>query len=321
MSHRLAVIQHPPVYLDLKRSIEKAVRLIEEAAQNGAKLVIFPEAFLPGYPTWVWRLRPGNDMSLCKEIHARLLANAVDLSAGGADRLFEAAAKHSITVVCGMNEREGEHTRSTLYNTNIIIGDDGSLLNTHRKLIPTNPERMVWGPGDARGLRVVPTAAGRIGVLPCWESLMPLARYAMYADGVEIFVAPTWDCGDGWQASMRHIAREGGCWVVGCAAPVQGRDIPADLPGRAQLFPDDDEWLCSGGSVVVAPFSGPVGEPIVRESTVVYADVDLSRVAEARRSFDVAGHYMRPDVFQLQVRRGPAPPIEFLETDPTKDCD
>ena len=126
---------------------------------------------------------------------------------------------------------------------------------------------------------------------------MPLARMALYAQGIEVLVAPTWDCGDGWLASMRHIAREGGCWVIGCAAAVQGSDMPADLPGREQMFPNEDEWLCSGDSVVMAPFGGPVAGPLHRERGIVYADLDHSKVTDARRSFDVAGHYNRTDVF------------------------
>jgi nitrilase len=313
MQTRVAVVQHSPVYLDRAATLARAVELVKEAAAEGAQVVVLPEAFVPGYPTWGWRLRPGNDMGLCKEIHARLLANSVDLETDDAQPLFDVAKETGVVIVCGINEREGKFGRATLFNTVITIGPDGALLNRHRKLMPTNHERTIWGQGDASGLRVVDTPFGRIGALPCWESLMPLARMALYAEGVEIFIAPTWDCGDGWLASMRHIAREGGCWVIGSAAAVQGRDLPKDLPGREQLFPDDDEWLCNGDSVVMAPFSGPVAGPLHKERGIVYADCDLTKVTNARRSFDVAGHYNRPDVFQFQVNRKPARPADFID--------
>ena len=312
-STRVAVVQHAPVYLDRDATLARASELIAEAAKEGANLVVLPETFVSGYPTWGWRLRPGTDMGLCKELHALLVAASVDLEAGDADPLFDAARKNNVTVVCGINEREGSYGRSTIFNTVIVIGPDGTLLNRHRKLVPTNHERTTWGQGDASGLRVVATPAGRIGTLPCWESLMPLSRMALYAEGVEIMIHPTWDCGDGWLASMRHIAREGGCWVIGNAAPVQGCDMPRDMPGREQLFPDDDEWLCSGDSVVMAPFSGPVAGPLNRERGVLYADCDLSKVVDARRSFDVAGHYNRPDVFRFEVNRQAAKPARFIE--------
>jgi nitrilase len=315
-SIRAAVIQHPPVYLDLGASLARAVDLVAEAKRGGASLVAFPETYLPGYPAWIWRLRPGSDMALCKEIHARLFANSVDVEAGQLAPLCDAAREHAVTIACGINERDGRFSRSTLYNTFVTIGPDGEISNLHRKLIPTNPERMVWGFGDASGLRVVPTPVGRIGTLICWENLMPLARHVLYAEGVELYIAPTWDCGETWLASMRHIAREAGCWVLGCAAAVQARDLPVDLPDRARLYPDDEEWLCSGDSVVMAPAGGPVAGPLHRQRGIVYADCDLDRVADARRSLDPAGHYFRPDVFRLEVNRARSGPIRFDDSEP-----
>ncbi len=313
MNVRVAVVQNPPVYLDLAASLERAFECLHQAVSEGADLMVLPEAFLPGYPTWIWRLRPGSDMERCQQAHDRLLVNSVDLEAGGLDGFRDEVAKAGVTVVCGLNERDGEGSRTTLYNTVVVIGPDGQILNRHRKLIPTNPERMVWGRGDASGLRVVDTPAGRIGVLICWENYMPLARQALFSQGVEIYVAPTWDCGEGWEASMRHIAREGGCWVISSAAAVQARDLPEDFPGYGELYPEPEEWLCSGDSMVVAPFSGPVAGPLHRQKTTLYADCDLDKVAEARRSLDVAGHYARPDLFQLRVDRGRKRMVEFEE--------
>jgi nitrilase len=188
---KIAVVQTPPVLLDRNRTIEKAVNLVAEVAAEGAELVVFPETFIPGYPVWMWRLRPGADMSLTNELYGKLFENAVNLESDDLAPLQEAAKRHSVTVVCGMNEREGGLSRGTLYNTVVVIGADGQIVNRHRKLMPTNPERMVHGFGDASGLRAIDTPVGRIGTLLCWENYMPLARYALYAQGVEIYIAPT----------------------------------------------------------------------------------------------------------------------------------
>ncbi|MBT8091842.1 MAG: carbon-nitrogen hydrolase family protein, partial [Gammaproteobacteria bacterium] len=202
MSTKIAVIQKPPVLLDRQRTIERALDSIDEAVAEGASLLVFPEAYIPGYPTWIWRLRPGGDMALSADIHARLRDNSVDLGAGDLQPVQDAAAKHRVTVVLGINEVDGQFSGTTIFNTVVVIGPDGSVLNRHRKLMPTNPERMVWGMGDATGLRVVDTPAGRLGSLICWENYMPLARYALYAQNIDIYVAPTWDCGDSWLATM-----------------------------------------------------------------------------------------------------------------------
>ncbi|PIW48800.1 MAG: nitrilase, partial [Zetaproteobacteria bacterium CG12_big_fil_rev_8_21_14_0_65_54_13] len=197
-------------------------------------------------------------------------------------------------------------------NTVVTIGPDGDLLNRHRKVMPTNPERMVWGFGDASGLKVIDTPAGRLGTLICWENYMPLARYALYAQGIDIYIAPTYDCGENWLASMRHIAREGGCWVVGCGSVLRVSDIPDAFPGKAALYPDADEWINPGDSVVVPPGGSEiVAGPMRKEQGILYADIDLERVSKARRNLDVVGHYSRPDIFQLHVNSEPQSPIVF----------
>lgn len=312
MKHKIAVIQNPPVLLDLEATMARAVASIQEAARAGAQLAVFPEAFLPGYPTWIWRLKPGADMALSGEIHDRLRNNAVDVDGGALAPITEVAREHGITVICGMHEIDRRYSGSTLFNTVVVIGPDGRLLNRHRKLMPTNPERMVWGMGDASGLQVVDTPVGRIGCLICWEVYMPLARYALYAQNLEVLVAPTWDCGEGWLASLRHVAREGGCWVVSLATALHARDIPDDFPQRDRLF-GADEWICNGDAVVLEPFGGPVAGPLHQKQEVLYAEIDPERAAHARRSFDVAGHYARPDIFRLTVNRAAMPPAVFVD--------
>jgi nitrilase len=306
---KIAVVQTPPVLLDREKTIEKAVALVAEVAAEGAELVIFPETFIPGYPVWMWRLRPGADMSLTNELYGRLFDNAVNLEGDDLAPLQNAAKEYSVTVVCGMNEREGAVSRGTLFNTVVVIDADGEIVNRHRKLMPTNPERMVHGFGDASGLRVIETPVGRIGTLLCWENYMPLARYALYAQGVEIYIAPTYDSGDAWIGTMQHIAREGRCWVVNSGFVMRASDIPDDFPEKDELYPDPDAWVNPGDSLVIGPDGKTTAGPLRQEVGVVYADIDLSAVGVARRSLDVAGHYSRPDVFELRVNREAQKPI------------
>ena len=302
MSSKVAVIQHPPVLGNRVATIEKAVSLIDAAATAGANLIVLPEAFIPGYPTYIWRLRPGGDMGLSSEIHALMLENAVNLDGPHLKPLRSIAKRHQVDVLIGINEIDNSQSRTTLFNTYVHIDCDGAYANIHRKLMPTNPERMVWGFGDGQGLRVNDTPVGRVGSLICWESFMPLARMALYSQGVEIYVAPTWDSSDGWQGSMQHIAREGRCYVVNCCTSMRGSDVPADFPGCKQIF-TDDEQINSGKSSIIAPGGNIIAGPLESEVGILYADIDLAEVRNSRRSLDIAGHYNRPDIFSLQVNR------------------
>ena len=308
---KIAIIQESPVLLDREKTIDKALRLIEQAASAGAELVIFPEAYISAYPAWIWRLRPGGDWGASNELHARLLDSAVDIDAGDLTPLCDAAKKNKLTIVCGLNERDGQLSKSTLYNTAVIIGADGNILNRHRKLMPTNPERMVWGFGDGSGLKVVDTPAGRIGTLICWENYMPLARYALYSQGVEIYIAPTYDSGDGWLGTMQHIAREGRCWVISSGVALTNSDIPDDIPDKATLYPDDEEWINPGDSAVVAPGGDIVAGPMHQEKGILFAEVDSAQVARSKRDLDIIGHYSRPDIFTLSIDMQPQSPVKF----------
>jgi nitrilase len=312
MSTKVAVIQKPPVLLDRDKTIESALASIDEAAREGATLLIFPEAYIPGYPMWIWRLKPGGDMAPSSEIHARLRQNALDLSGNDLRPLQEAAAKHGVTIVMGLHEIDKRFSGTTLFNAVVVIGPDGAFLNRHRKLMPTNPERMIWGMGDATGLKVVDTPAGRLGCLICWESYMPLARYALYAQNIEIFVNPTWDYGETCQTTLRHIAKEAGCWVIGTATALQGSDIPGDFPDRDRLF-EPGEWINDGDAVVIKPTGAIAAGPLKREKGILYADIDVEAARRARRSLDVCGHYARPDVFSFSVNRKALSPVVFSD--------
>ncbi len=308
---KIAIIQESPVLLDRKKTIEKAVQLIDQAASSGAELVVFPEAYISGYPAWIWRLRPGGDWGTSENLHSRLLDSAVDIDTGDLKLLCDSAKKNKITIVCGLNERDSTLSKATLYNTVVIIGKEGDILNRHRKLMPTNPERMVWGFGDGSGLNVVDTPAGRVGTLLCWENYMPLARYTLYSQGVEIYVAPTYDSGDEWLGTMQHIAREGRCWVICSGVAITNSDIPNDFPDRETLYPASEEWINPGDSVVVAPGGKIVAGPMRKEKGILFAEVDSKRVGISKRDLDVTGHYSRPDIFTLSVDTQPQSPIKF----------
>jgi nitrilase len=308
---KIAIIQESPVLLDRKKTIEKAVQLIDQAASSGAELVVFPEAYISGYPAWIWRLRPGGDWGTSENLHSRLLDSAVDIDSGDLKLLCDSAKKNKITIVCGLNERDSTLSKATLYNTVVIIGKEGDILNRHRKLMPTNPERMVWGFGDGSGLNVIDTPAGRVGTLLCWENYMPLARYTLYSQGVEIYVAPTYDSGNEWLGTMQHIAREGRCWVICSGVAITNSDIPNDFPDRETLYPASEEWINPGDSVVVAPGGEIVAGPMRKEKGILFAEVDSKRVGISKRDLDVTGHYSRPDIFTLSVDTQPQSPIKF----------
>lgn len=312
MKNKVAIVQNPPAYLDKVETVASAVTYVEEAVKNGAALVVFPEAYIAGYPTWIWRLRPGGDMGLSGEIHERMLQSSVDLSSDDLKPLMETAKKSKVTIVVGINEIDSEFSGTTIFNTIVTIGPDGTILNRHRKLMPTNPERMVYGNGDASGLRVVDTPVGRIGALVCWENYMPLARYALYAQNLDILIAPTWDVGEVWQSSMRHIAREGGCWVLTTATALETKDMPDDFPERDTVFPKE-EWINSGGAMVVAPSGAIIEGPLMERKGILYAEIDTEASQKARRSLDVAGHYSRPDIFSLEVNRAQSKPVDFKD--------
>lgn len=308
---KVAVVQQPPAYMNKAASLARAAQLIAESAEKNCSLIVFPETWLPGYPTFVWRLAPGGGMNKTDELFALSQANSIDLSKDDLAPVKEAAREHSVVVVIGHQEIDGRVSGSTLFNSVAIIDADGKLLNNHRKLMPTNPERMVWGFGDGSTLKVVETAVGRVGALICWENYMPLARYALYAQNIDIYCAPTWDSGDTWLATMQHIAREGGCWVIGCATSIEASDIPKDLPYHDELFPDAKEWINPGDAVVYKPFGGLHEGPMRKDKGLLIADLDVASARASRRKFDVSGHYARPDVFTLHVNQAKQSSISY----------
>ncbi len=308
---KIALVQRAPIVLNKSASIDKAAAIIDELGAQDIQLAVFPETFLPGYPAWIWRLRPGGDWGLSEDLHRRLVDNAIDLSSADLTPLQSAAAENNMTIVIGLNERDSQSSQTTIYNSVVVIDHQGELINVHRKLMPTNPERMVWGNGDASGLNVVDTPVGKVGSLICWENFMPLSRYALYAQGVEIYVAPTYDSGPGSIGTMQHIAREGRCWVLCCGVALERNDLPEDFPNKTELYPEDEQWINPGDSVVIAPGGEIIAGPLNKEKGYVICEVDAEIAVHARRALDVAGHYARPDIFQLTVNKSKQKHIEF----------
>ncbi len=295
-----AAVQAAPVFLDRDATVEKAVILTKEAASNGAELIAFPEAFVPTYPDWVWRMKPWGD----GEWYERLLDQAVVVPGPATEALAKAAHRARAYVAIGINERDG----ATLYNTVLYFGPDGALLGKHRKLMPTGGERLVWGQGDGSTLSVFDTPFGRIGGLTCWENYMPLARYAMYAQGIDVYIAPTWDNSDMWVPTMRHIAKEGRLHVVSVTFCLRGSDVPGDLPGRDDLYGGDDDWMARGNSCIIGPEGDLLAGPLEGEEGITYAELDIEAARRSRRQFDPIGHYARSDVFRLIVDTEAKPP-------------
>jgi nitrilase len=289
----VAAVQATPVFLDREATADKVCALVKEAAAAGAELIVFGESFIPAYPDWVWRTPTWSD----GEFVQRLYAQAVSVPGPTLQRIGEAAAEANAYVVIGVTEIEG----GTLYNTLLYLGPDGRLLQRHRKLMPTGGERTVWGMGDGSELGVVSTPLGVVGGLLCWENYMPLARAALYAQGVDLYLAPTWDNSPVWPATMQHIAKEGRCFVVGVNHCIQARDLPDDLPGLDTLYPDGDDWLARGNTMVVGPDGAVVAGPLTGSSGIVLADLDANQARHQRHQFDAAGHYNRPDLFTFEV--------------------
>ena len=309
---RIAAVQTAPVFLRREATVEKACERIAAAGREGARLVVLPEAFVPTYPLWVWHVPAGESKTL-RPLYADLLEEAVTVPGPATERLGEAARAAGAAVAIGVNERNVEASGTSLYNTLLLFDDRGQLRARHRKLVPTGGERLVHAPGDGSTLAVHDLGFARVSGLVCWENYMPLARYALYAWGAEVHVAPTWDRGEPWLSTLRHIAKEGRVYVVSSCCAVRREDVP-DVHGLARWLPQS-AWLNPGDSAIVDPDGKLLVGPAHEEETILYAEVDPRAVRGTRGQLDVAGHYARPDVFELRVRRRPRPLVEVVADD------
>lgn len=307
-SFKIAAVQACPVYMDRDATVTKACKLIAEVGEAGGNLAVFPEAFIPGYPLWVWFTPPAHTHPL-REIYAELVANSVTVPSDATARLCAAAAAAGVAVAIGINELNAESSGGTIFNTLLYIGADGEVLGKHRKLVPTSGERLVWGRGDGSDLEVHDLSFAKVGGLLCWENYMPLARYSLIAEGMEVLVAPTWDRGEPWLSTMRHSAKEGRCFVVGCCTPFRKSDIPDRLSFKEKYLGAIEDWINPGESVIVDPDGKVIAGPAIQEETILYAEIDRAMITGPRWQLDAAGHYARPDVFQLTVHKKPRPMI------------
>jgi nitrilase len=296
---RVACVQAEPVVLDREATLDKLEALTREAAGRGADLVVFPETFVSVYPSSAWasELARWGD-SRAKAAFAALVRSAVEVPGPAVERLGEVAREHSVWLVTGVNELDPARN-GTVYNTLLYLAPDGSLALRHRKLVPTNHERLVWGQGDGGGLRALETPLGRLGGLICWENYMPLARFALYESGVEIYLAPTADDSDEWQSTLVHLARESRAFVVSPCHFQRASAYPDDFPLRELL--EGRDVIGRGGSAVLAPDGRYVAGPLYGEEGILVADLERSTLLEERQRFDAAGHYHRPDVLRLDV--------------------
>jgi nitrilase len=297
---KVAAVQATPVFLDREATIDKACELIATAGREEARLIVFPEAFIPCYPEWVWGV-PSGEQGLLNELYSELLTNAVTIPSDATDRLCKAAKLANAYVVMGMSERNVEASGASLYNTMLYIDAQGEILGKHRKLVPTGGERLVWAQGDGSTLQVYDTPLGKLGGLICWENYMPLARYTMYAWGTQIYVAATWDRGQPWLSTLRHIAKEGRVYVIGCCIAMRKDDIPDRYSMKQKYYAEMDEWINIGDSAIVNPEGHFIAGPVRKQEEILYAEIDPRMMQGPKWMLDVAGHYARPDVFQLTV--------------------
>jgi nitrilase len=307
-SFKIAAVQATPVYLDRDATVDKACELIAEAAGNDARIIVFPESFIPAYPDWVWTV-PSGEAGVLTDLYARLMASAVEIPSAETQRLCQAAKRARAHVVMGMTERNTEASGGSLYNTLLYIDARGNILGKHRKLVPTGGERLVWAQGDGSTLEVYDTPFGKLGGLICWENYMPLARYAMYAWGTQIYVAATWDRGEPWLSTLRHIAKEGRVFVLGCCMALRKADVADEAGAALPFYKGARDWINVGDSAIVNPDGEFIAGPLRKEEGILYADVDPAQMSGPRWMLDVAGHYARPDIFELIVHTEPRPMI------------
>jgi nitrilase len=296
----VACAQVEPVIFDRDATIEKLGQTVADAAGKGARLVVFPEAVIPAYPSSTWaRALAGWAEDGAKEAFALLAREAVEVPGPAERRLGELAREHEVWLVTGVTERDPAHP-GTLYNSLLFHGPDGKLALKHRKLVPTNHERLVWGPGDGSGLDAVETPYGRLGGLVCWENYMPLARFALYESGIELYVASTADDSEAWQSTLVHIARESRCFVISPSHFQRAASYPDDFPLAGML--EGVDVIGRGGSAILAPDGSYLAGPLWDEEGVLYAELDPAQLDGERQRFDPTGHYHRPDVLGLDRR-------------------
>lgn len=295
-----AVVQAAPVAFDVARTLDKLADLAADAARKGAKLAVFPEAFVSAYPKGLdFGARVGIRTPEGRDMFRRYFESAIDVPGPATARIAEIAKASDLHLVVGVIERDG----GTLYCTALFFTPTGGLAAKHRKVMPTAMERLIWGTGDGSTLSVIDTPLGKIGAVICWENYMPLLRTAMYAKGVELYCAPTVDCRRTWAPTMRHIAVEGRCFVLSACQYARRSDFPADYPIDTPpiAVQNGDAVLIDGGSMIVSPMGDILAGPDYEAECILTAEIDRRLIAGGKFDLDVVGHYARPDIFQLHL--------------------
>jgi nitrilase len=292
-----SVVQAAPVFFDKGKTLQKAGDLITEAARQNPRLILFPEVYIPGYPRGlIFGTFVGGRTPEGRELFLRYWENSIEVPGKETDQLGQWAKEAKAFLVMGVTERDA--ISDTLYCTLLYFSPDGKLLHRHRKLKPTAAERIIWGEGNGSDLQVMDTPIGKIGGLICWENYMPLARTALYEQGIEIYAAPTADCRDSWQATLTHIACEGRCFVLGCNQFLTREHYPAEL--QKLLSADHPSLPSTGGSVIINPLGKIIAGPLYNQEGIITAEIDPRDIIRAKMDFDVIGHYARPDVFGFE---------------------
>lgn len=303
---KVAIAQTDPVYLNLEASISKAARIIERAAKEEARLVVFGETWLPGYPAWLdyspgaalWNHEP------TKNIFAQLRQNSIVIPSRESRMLGSIAREHAVVLVIGVNERVAQGPgNGTLYNSLLTFGSHGEILNHHRKLVPTYTERLVWGHGDGDGLKSVETSAGRVGGLICWEHWMPLARQALHISGEQIHIAVWPTAHEMHQIACRHYAFEARCFVLAAGLLMKQSDMPQEMPMSSELTGEKNQFLLRGGSAIIGPDGSYLVEPVFDEERIITSELDFTSIDKERMTLDVSGHYYRPDIFEMSIQQ------------------
>lgn len=301
MKVKVCVVQDAPVFFNKKKSIDKLEKLVEKNAAKGTQLIVFPESFIPGYPRgFSFGTVIGKRSEEGKKLYAIYHKNAIDLESKDLSRLEKIAKRNKVYLVIGVTEKQSNN--GSLYCTMLYISPTKGLLGVHRKIKPTGTERLIWAESDGKDLTTFHTKAGKLGGLICWENYMPLARMAMYQQGLEIYIAPTADSRPSWIHTMQHIALEGRCFVLGCNQYITKTNYPKKYK---HLIENHDEELCRGGSVIVAPNGEVIAGPLFDKAGMLKATIDLDDITKNKLDFDPAGHYARPDIFNFNVNGQP----------------
>lgn len=302
MKIKVAVIQETPILFNLKKTTDKVISIIQETTKKHApNLILFPESFIPAYPrNMLFGTMIGSRSAAGRDLWEFYFDNSFDIHGSEAEKIAKTCKENKVYVSLGVTEKLGK----SLYCSQLFYSPEGKLVGVHRKIKPTGTERLVWGEGDGSGLEVYQTDIGKTGGLICWENYMPLARMALYQLGIEIYLAPTADNRPSWQHTLKHIAQEGRCFVLGCNQFVSTSDYP-DFVRNLEPELKDDKVISSGGSTILNPFGETIIEPVYNKTENLIAELNMDEITRAKMDFDVAGHYHRPDIFTFEVKKQP----------------